>query len=112
MFYRSIKVMNVFVLQFPPQSLYYVLISVFSHCFIRYILYKTPKSQEKQLTGVDYVYIYPDNNNKAKSRVNKKPINAADGILANTLRQLLDFNKDKPVSIILETQPPDSILPF
>ncbi|XP_053195549.1 deoxyribonuclease-2-beta-like [Scomber japonicus] len=82
-----------------------------------YILYKTPKSQEKQLTGVDYVYIYPDNNNKAKSRLNTKPINAADGILANTLRQLLDFKKDfdnkKPTDhfgfISYSDQPPKNL---
>ncbi|CAK6980852.1 deoxyribonuclease-2-beta-like [Scomber scombrus] len=51
-----------------------------------YILYKTPRNLK--MTGLDYVYIYPDNNNKAKSRRSTKPINAADGILANTLQPL------------------------
>ncbi|CAK6980581.1 deoxyribonuclease-2-beta-like [Scomber scombrus] len=80
-----------------------------------YILYKTPKSQENQLTGLDYVYIYPDNNNKVKSRLNTKPINDPNGILANTLRQHLDFNEASPTPnfgfISYSDQPPKDVKP-
>ncbi|XP_053195548.1 deoxyribonuclease-2-beta-like [Scomber japonicus] len=80
-----------------------------------YILYKTPKSQEKQLTGVDYVYIYPDatDNNKTISRLNTKPIDDPKGILANTLRQLIDFDNNNPTPnfgfISYSDQPPKNL---
>ncbi|XP_053195592.1 deoxyribonuclease-2-beta-like [Scomber japonicus] len=51
-----------------------------------FILYKTPRNLK--LTGLEYVYIYPDNNQKAKSQRSTKFINAADGLLANTLQPL------------------------
>ncbi|XP_062291123.1 plancitoxin-1-like [Scomber scombrus] len=73
-----------------------------------YILYKTPRNLK--MTGLDYVYIYPDNNNKAKSRRSTKPINAADGILANTLQPL--FINPSPTYlgvIIYSDQPPENM---
>ncbi|CAK6980580.1 uncharacterized protein LOC122968138 [Scomber scombrus] len=80
-----------------------------------YILYKTPKSRKNQLTGLDYVYIYPDNNNKVKSRLNTKPINDPNGILAYTLRQHLDYNKASPTPnfgfISYSDQPPKDVKP-
>lgn len=71
-------------------------------CFIRYILYKTPQNTIRGMDGLDYMYIYPGGpQNQAISRRNNKKINAADGILANTLAPILTNNV---VSIILDTQ--------
>lgn len=71
-----------------------------------YILYKTPRIQDKGLTGLDYVYIYPAGQNNVTSQPNKKLINDPNGILANTLHPL--FTPPPNFGFIsYNDQPPD-----
>ncbi|XP_044190458.1 deoxyribonuclease-2-alpha-like [Thunnus albacares] len=78
-----------------------------------YILYKTPKNP--QLTGLDYIYIYPDAQGRAKSQRNdqNKNIASPNGVLANTLQPLFKLNQNNPLKnfgyISYSDQPPEYI---
>ncbi|XP_039635513.1 deoxyribonuclease-2-beta-like [Perca fluviatilis] len=54
-----------------------------------YIIYKAPKLKDIKTDGLEYIYIDSKGKKKETSKDHNKLINAADGVLANTLRPIL-----------------------